>query len=130
VLGACVVALVAAACITPGTKQGLETVGGAQDVEVQAKLRQAAAAAHVYEAENGTLSGFNASAAAQIEPSVTWTDGPASAGQVSIRGATEADVALVSMSSSGQVYCIGVKAPVDSLGKVDAVSAAQCTGGW
>jgi len=123
-------AVLAASCVTQA-EQGLEVAGQAQDVQVQADLRQASSVAHIHFAENGTLDTFNASAATQTEPSAQWSDGgPASEGRISIRGASETTVALVSRSSSGTVYCIGVQDPADSLGKVDAQSAGDCTGGW
>ncbi|MEX1046487.1 MAG: hypothetical protein WD757_02845 [Actinomycetota bacterium] len=129
-LVAAVAGLLGTGC-TGNAEQGLETAGQAEDLSAQADLRNASVAAKVYLAENGTLGSFTAAAAKQAEPSINWTDGAvAVSGQISIRGPSDQGVALVTKDASGSVLCIGVFPTSESMGRVDAQTAAECTGGW
>lgn len=122
--------LVSTGCVQAAQQQ-VNQIDPAQDTASQATLIQAANAARTATAETGSLADFNAAAAQAVEPSLVWTDNAAAAaGQISIRGASADGVVLVTKSGSGNVLCIALSSAGQTMGKQDAASAAQCTGGW
>ena len=98
----------------------------------QSDLRNGIAAAKTYFAPHDSYAGFTPAAADRIEPSLTWSSGHADEpGTVGIVSATDTQVLLVSTSFSGTTYCFGDdSSDGQSLGKVDASSLDECTGGW
>jgi type IV pilus assembly protein PilA len=108
----------------------------AQDRAAQSNLRNAVAAAKTFFTDKDSYLGFNgAGVAAGIEPSLTWDAGGAAAAKnvVSIHDDTVGGtwVALDTKSDSGTIFCIADNASTGtSYGKVDAATAAACTGGW
>jgi hypothetical protein len=104
--------------------------GRANDVQAQAALNSAITVARLHHAETGSYTGFDAQVAAGYDPSVAYTSGPASPGVVSIRGVTPTTVVLATATTSGTYLCIAASGDAVSYGRVDALAASQCSGGW
>ncbi len=124
----------ASAAQAPGDGAGaatapLDPVGASNDVGAQADLSNALVVAQTYFAENGSFDGFTPQVASGLEPSITFTTGPASPGAVSIRGVTSTTAVMVTATARGPL-CAAVDAGAVSRGRVDAQSPAQCTGDW
>ena len=101
----------------------------AKDIAAQATLQTAASTATAYFAESGSFQGFGPQAASLLDPSIRYTAGVARPDVVSIRGVTATSVALV--TSTGSAYlCVGITGGVVDRGRVNAQTAAACTGGW
>lgn len=97
----------------------------ANEATARLDLTNAARAAQVYLAENGTLVGFQAAAPA-LEPGVTFNSSTvAVAGEVSIRAVTDAGLVLVTNSGSGALCAVVGYASV-TYGHGDAASPAAC----
>jgi hypothetical protein len=107
----------------------VDPIGKTNDVGAQADLNNAVQVAQMYFAENGSYTGFTPQAAAGIEPTITFTAGPAASGTVSIRGVTATSVVLVTATARGPL-CAAAESSAVSFGRTDAQSPAQCTGGW
>jgi hypothetical protein len=108
-------------------KTDIEQIPKAQNIAGQADLSAAAIPVSAYLAENGSLDGFNAAAAAAIEPATKWADGGAATqGVVSIRGAVGDSVVLVTMSASGTPQCLAFSGGAQHQGSTDAQTAAAC----
>jgi hypothetical protein len=62
---------------------------------------------HYFDGDD-SYEGFDAAAAAEIDPEITWLDGtdPAEVGQVSITDATKTNVHMVTKSESGLYFCL------------------------
>ncbi len=103
-------------------------VGQAEDVQAQVLLQTAIGGAKVYFAENGTFQGY-AEAAGQLEPSISYTTGPAAQGLVSIRGVTATTVVLVTETQAG-FLCAAANQDIVTFGRADASSPSGCQGGW
>ncbi|MFM7718736.1 MAG: type IV pilin protein [Actinomycetota bacterium] len=69
----------------------------AQDTAAKATLRNAMTAAKVYYVQNGTdgYTGFDATSAAAVEPSLPWAD-------ITISGVTQNGITLTTTSGSGK----------------------------
>ena len=106
-----------------------DPIGRSNDVSAQADLTNAVQVAQMYFAENGSFSGFTPQAAGAIEPTITFTTGPAASGTVSIRGVTPTTVVLVTATARGPL-CAAAESSTVSMGRTDARSPAQCAGGW
>jgi len=108
----------------------------AQDRAAQSNLRNAIAAAKTFFTDGDTYTGFDAgTAAADIEPSLTWvlTDGAATQDTVTINTANGPVVEMSTLSASTQPFCIlddASGAPGTTFGNVDATGATVCAGGW
>ena len=127
---ATVVASVLLAGCADQVNTDLQAAGEAEDTAATANLQTGAVAASGYYAENASYVGFNAAAAEGIEPALQWTDGAPAQGQISIRGASQTGVVLVTMSQSGTPMCLAWSLGQQSMGKVDASTPDACTGGW
>ncbi|MEW6060020.1 MAG: hypothetical protein AB1551_07785 [Actinomycetota bacterium] len=110
-------------------QQAVEQISQAGSVEGQALLSSALTAVQAYFVENASLTGFGPQAASSFEPSIRWGTGAAVSGQVSIRGVMPTSAVLVTMTGAGPL-CAGFNGGAVVYGRVDAQSAAQCTGGW
>jgi hypothetical protein len=125
---------------------------------VWTRLRRARDTVDEYAARHdGSLEGFDASAAGRIDPGIggdpgiRWNDGSLQAGDVSIRGVQTAGgseltglsgwtVVLVSATvdadgAAGSIYCLGVNIDENGgsnfrYGTQDAASYEECRGGW
>jgi hypothetical protein len=104
--------------------------GRASDVRAQAALNNAITVARVYFAETGSYAGFGVEVASSYDPSMTYTSGPAAPGVVSIRGVTPTTVVFVTTPSTGVYLCAAANGTTITFGRVDALAAAQCSGGW
>ena len=108
----------------------VDPIARANDVAAQAALNSAIRAAQLYQAETGSYVGFGAQTAANYDPTLRVTSGPASAGVVSVRGVSPSTVVLVSVTDSGDFVCAAASSGVVTFGRSNASSPAQCTGGW
>ena len=106
-----------------------DPIGRANDAQAQASLNSAIRVAQVFYAENGTFAGFGPQVAAQYEPNLTFTVGPAAPGVVSLRGLSADTVVFVTGSEDG-FLCAAAQGEIVAFGRSDAQSPAQCTGGW
>jgi hypothetical protein len=84
----------------------------------------------------GSLVGVTPEDMDQLVPDVTFNDAESVVvNEVSLRGATERDIALVSVTPEGDVYCIAVNTGEGGggnyrYGRQDAVTPDECRGGW
>src|SRR5207249_7525503 len=102
----------------------------AQDKAAESNLRNGMAAAKTFFTDQDVYTGFNAAQGTAIEPSLSWNDAgpPATINNVSVRGVSATQVALVTLSASGTPFCIADDATTgSSFGKVDATNYATCT---
>lgn len=107
---------------------GLQAVDKAKDTQGEVLLTTAAAGAREYVAEHGSMTGYGPAASQAFDPSIPVDAAPtASQGTVSIRGADATSVVLVTRGGAGPL-CLGVSDAALTYGRVDAASAAQCTG--
>jgi hypothetical protein len=106
-----------------------DPIGRANDVQGQASLNNAIRVAQVFYAENGSFTGFGPQVAAQYDPTVTFTIGPAGPGIVSLRGLTPTTVVFVTTTESGYL-CAAAQGEIVAFGRSDAQSPSQCSGGW
>jgi len=104
-------------------------IGKVNDLGAQATMQTAIRTASIYFAEHGSYEGFGPEFASQYDPSVRFTAGPALPGVVSVRGVTSISVVMVTSTGSGFV-CAAATGDIVTYGRVDAQSAADCTGGW
>jgi type IV pilus assembly protein PilA len=108
----------------------------AQDRAAQSDLRNGLAAAKTFFTDGDTYTGFDATEAELIEPSLDWADGPPTTVPevgITVGGASGEWIVLGRMSQSGNDFCIGDDAtgPGTTFGPVSSVvTAAACTGGW
>jgi hypothetical protein len=114
-----------------------EPVGSTPEIDAVWKaLRTARDAIHSYLERADTLTEISPEAMHKLEPNVTFNvSGSVVAHEVSLRGATERDIALVSSTRSGDVYCIAVNIDEDGggnyrYGTQDAATPEECRGGW
>jgi hypothetical protein len=110
-----------------GVPQG--PIGRTNDALAQASLNSAIRVAQVFYAENGTFAGFGPQVAAQYDPTVTFTIGPAGPGLVSLRGLSPTTVVFVTRTENGYL-CAAAQGEIVAFGRSDAQSPSQCTGGW
>jgi hypothetical protein len=115
---------------TPQQVTPVGPIGTANDVQAQATLQNAVVGAQVHFAETGSYTGFDAEAASSYEPSVTFTSGPPAPGVVSIRGVTPTTIVFVTTTTSGGYLCAAANNDLISYGRVNALAASQCSGGW
>ncbi len=132
------IALWASAC-TQGVQTDINAGKQAENTGAESDLQQAAVAARTFlsTSADGAFTGFNAAAAQSVEPALRWQDGgAATTGVISIRGVSSTGAVLVTRSAgvavtaTGDVVCMGVTTTGDTMGKVDALTPEQCTGGW
>jgi hypothetical protein len=110
-----------------GAPQG--PIDRANDAQAQASLNSAIRVAQVFYAENGTFAGFGPEVAAQYDPTVRFTIGPAAPGVVSLRGLSPTTVVFVTGTENGYL-CAAAQGEIVAFGRSDARSPSQCTGGW
>jgi hypothetical protein len=109
-------------------QQGLGAAAQATDAQAETLLMNVAQGAKVYFAEQGSMAGYGAAQASTFDPSMPVDSSPvATSGTVSIRGADATSVVLVTKGGAGPL-CIGITGGALTYGRVDAASAAQCTG--
>jgi hypothetical protein len=113
----------------PSSGAPQDPIGRANDAQGQASLNNAIRVAQVYYAENGSFAGFSPQVAAQYDPTVTFTMGPAGPDVVSLRGLTPTTVVFVTATPSGYL-CAAAQGEIVGFGRSDAQNASQCTGGW
>jgi hypothetical protein len=107
---------------------GIQAVGQAKDAQGETLLMSAAEGAKEYVAEHGSMAGYGPAQSQAFDPSIAVNASPvATQGAVSIRGADATSVVLVTHGGAGPL-CLGVTDGALSYGRVDAASAAQCTG--
>jgi type IV pilus assembly protein PilA len=101
-----------------------------QDRAAQSNLRNAIAAADTFFTDDDTYTGFDATEAAAIEPSLTWNDGATVQDEVSIGVAADGlSIWLTTTSASTQVFCIAKNVATGGgqvTGDVDATDYANC----
>ena len=109
----------------------------AQDRAAQADVRTAFAAGLSHFAQAQDWNGFDATAAAAIEPAISWVDAVDPApGEVSIVVAAGGDLLLVGESGTGRFFCLAqvptspatVRGNASSFAGLDTIP--ECTGGW
>ena len=113
----------------PGSVPPKDPVGRANDAQAQASLNSAIRVAQVFYAENGTFTGFGPQVAAQYDPNLRFTVGPAAPGLVSLRGLSATTVVLVTQTEDGYL-CAAAQGEIVAFGRSDAQAPSQCTGGW
>jgi hypothetical protein len=113
---------------TDAAKGDLQQIDTARSAEAQSTLAAAIQTAQLYFSEEGTFVGFTPAAAAAREPSIAWNAGPATVDHVSIRGASETGVALVTSTAPGTFACAAADGPAVTYGTQDASSPSACTG--
>ena len=111
----------------------------AQDRAAQSDLRNGLAAAKVHFTDGDTYTGFDATVAEDIEPSLTWavaaTTVQGTVG-ITVSGTSGETVLLQTQSASGNGFCVADTAtgPGTVFGNNttggDFANAAACTGGW
>lgn len=108
----------------------------AQNRAAQSNLRNALVAADTWFTDNDTYTGFNAAAAAVIEPNMTFADGAAgtTVGTVYIHAATTGStLVLNAYSASTTTFCLTKSVATGGgqhQGNVAATTYAGCTGTW
>lgn len=110
----------------------------AQDRAAQSDLRNGLAAAKVHFTDGDTYTGFDATVAEAIEPSLTWAvAGTTVLGTVgiSVSGTAGETVLLQTQSASGNGFCVADTAtgPGTVFGNNTTgadFTVATCTGGW
>jgi hypothetical protein len=122
--------------------EALEPVGPTNELAiVWSRLFRAQQTVSTYAANHGSFTGFDAAAAARIDPGVggdpgiRWNDGTLRDGEVSIRDVAAASLVLVSATSLGDPFCVGaILDNADGLdffyGTQDAATLEDCQGGW
>lgn len=109
-------------------QQGIGAADQATDAQAEVLLMDAAQGAKIYFVDQGSMAGYGPTQASTFDPSTPVDASPtATSGHVSIRGADATSVVLVTKGAAGPL-CIGMTGSVLSFGRVDAASAAQCTG--
>jgi hypothetical protein len=109
-------------------EQGIQAIGKANDVSAEASLTNAMQGAKVWLAEQGSLVGYGVTQATDFDPQTKYdASATAEAGVVSIRGASPSSVVLVTKGGTGAL-CAALTDGAVTYGRVDAGSAAQCTG--
>jgi type IV pilus assembly protein PilA len=102
----------------------------AQDKAAQSDLLNGMAVAKTYFVNGDTYSGFSATQASELEPSLSWAgDLPASRGTVTIDYASGGTVILSAKSDSGTTFCIASDQTGTTYGTHDAFgasTASQC----
>jgi type IV pilus assembly protein PilA len=82
----------------------------AQDKAAESNIRNGIAAADTYFTDSDTYTGFDATAADLVEPSIVWVDesdpGNLNDGEVGIALANDDEVVLVALSASGKGVCL------------------------
>jgi len=123
------VSLLLAACSEPAAPVP-DPVAASQDQVAQADLRTALIAAKTYWADAATYAGWSPSAAAGIEPSLSWNDAaPAANATISIDFVSQSQVVMSTKSASGTAFCIADDAVGGvSYGTVDADGATGVSG--
>jgi hypothetical protein len=113
-----------------------EPAGPTAEIDaVWKSLRAARDAVSRYLREAGTLVGMTPEDMAALVPDVEFNaSASAVPNEVSLRGATEREIALVSTTENGDVYCIAVEATEGGgnygYGRQDAATPNECHGGW
>ena len=120
---------------SPAVPTPYPSVDEASRLNVHAKgdLRYAQAAAKTYFTDNGTYVGLTPDDLEASDPArVYGSRTPAEVGIVALRETTATTVLLVTRSETGQTYCLVVTGRSSELGygDVDAMTAADCKGGW
>lgn len=122
----------------PVTNDNSEPPGPTQEIDaVWTRLRTARDGISSYPNDHGgSLTGLDLIAAAALDQSVTWNDSPSALpGEVSIRGVTADRLVLVSVTTAGETYCIGLSVDANGgtgyrYGRQDAATYEACSGGW
>ncbi|MEX0991648.1 MAG: hypothetical protein WD004_05195 [Actinomycetota bacterium] len=108
-------------------------LGAAQAASSSATIRQAEVTAHVYFSEYGAFGEFTPELAEQYDPNLSWNESPTAVdGEVSIRGADETRVLLVTTSQLGDPVCAAIDESLTvttTLGSQDAPTFDSCSGG-
>ena len=121
----------------PVTTDNSEPPGPTLEIDVVwARLRRARDGMYA-SGPGGTFTGMDAmTATKKIDPGVHWNDSPVAVpGEVSIRGVTADHLVLVSVTTTGETYCVGIEVgPNGGLsyryGKQDAATYGDCNGEW
>lgn len=103
------------------------------DQEVRSRLGSAMTYANSYWRENGhSLKGVDAGTLGGQGGFIRWNDSPtARIGSVSVRVVSDQEIVLVQGLSGGGALCIA-ESPEGgtTMGRSDAATAAECSGGW
>lgn len=103
----------------------------AQDRGAQSSLRDAFTAARAFQTDEDSYAGFDALEGEEIEHTLDWADGAANAHrQVNIEAVTATEVTLTTLSSSGQIFCMGdsstaATGAVRGIGDADSYAACD-----
>ena len=103
---------------------------------VWSALRAARDSVGRYLTQTGSFAGITPEAMHELVPEVTFNASESAvANEVSLRGATARDIALVSTTTNGEVYCIAVNMDEGGggnyrYGTQDAAAPEECRGGW
>jgi hypothetical protein len=123
---ACVFLL--AACIHSEVQPAVSAADLGLDTQAETNLHMALTAAKTYYLDGETYTGFDASTAQGIEPSVSFAAGqPAAPNVVSIDLASGSSVVFSTKGSGGHVFCIADDAATGATtyGHVDAAGATS-----
>jgi hypothetical protein len=101
----------------------------ANDVQAQALLNDAIRVAQVYYAEHGSFEGFGPEAAGAYDPSILYTDVPAS-NMVTMSVSTTSVVLVTVVELNGGYLCAAATGDVVTLGRTNALTSTECQGGW
>jgi type IV pilus assembly protein PilA len=109
----------------------------AQNRAAQSDLRNGVVAAKVWFTDADVYTGFDATQAAIIEPSLTWVDAadPGATHDVDIEPSTADTLLLIRRSDSGTYYCMkdvstGPGTTYGNGADYATIVASPCTNGW
>jgi type IV pilus assembly protein PilA len=108
-----------------------------QNRAAQSDLRNAIAAADTYFTDDDSYSGFDATVAESIEPSLAWVAGAGTQDEVGITVVSDTEIYLEKVSASTVTFCLakdvgtggGQAQGNDDTGNTGG-TFATCTGGW
>ncbi len=109
-----ILVVVALSSCAAKVEQDLNALDQAQATGGSLLLQQAAVTAAGYYATNGSYSGFNAATAKGLDPALKWADGGTpQVGVVTIEGASDTSVQLLTSDDSGGSVCLQLSEGVD-----------------
>lgn len=112
------------------TGSAADPIGSVQDVEAQSMMNEAIRVAQVYFAEHGTYDGFGPDAAAEIDPSIIFTEGVAGPRMVGIVVTPTTVVLVTEVEGDGGPMCAAAVGDVVTFGRTNATTPDDCRGGW
>lgn len=105
-----------------------DPVSRAKEAAAQSLLSNAMRVAQVWYASSGSFEGFDAAAATEYDPGISFSAGPPTTGTVTIT-ATANGVVMVTMNAE-QPLCAALVGGLATQGRVAATTPEACQGGW